>query len=196
MTAKLATSPHSPLAAMDVQRDETAPEAFAPTPIYARTTARRRNNPAIWAIVLVAALAIGVGAFVMKTPKDDLMVSTASPPASATPLAPQLAQNTPTMAPEAPAKDVRTFKSESVRTPVARTATAKPAPHKALAARKAVNADAASADASATVPAAPMPYAPVTQAPAPVVAAPPPAAVVTPEVVAPPAPTPEATPQG
>ena len=199
MTAQYAPTTRPTFSAADFQRDEPAAEAgaFAPTPVYARTAARRRGvNPAIWAILPVAALAIGIGAYVMKTLKDDLMVSTASPPASTRPLMPQLAQTTPTMAPEAPAKDIQTFKSESVRT---RVADAKPTPHKALAAHRTASAEAAGVNASAAVPAAPMAYAPAVQTPAtpaPVIAAQPPAAVVTPEVVIPPAPTPEATPQG
>lgn len=199
MTAKFATSPPSALAAMDVHGDETAPEAFAPTPIYARATSRHRNNPAIWAIVLVTALAIGVGAYVMKTPKDDLLASTATPPASMNTQPPRMTQggSAPTMAPDAPAKNLQTFRSESFRAPAARTAVAKTAPRKTPAARQAVGAETASTDASANIPAGPMPYTPTAEPPlAPVVAAPPQAVVSTPDPVVPQAPTPAATPQG
>jgi hypothetical protein len=200
MSAEYAAFSRPALSASDFQRDEPAAEAgaFAPTPIYARTAARRsRVNPAVWAILPVAALAIGVGAYVMNQPKDDLMVSTAPPPAAASIETPKVADTTPTMAPEAPAKDVQTFKSESVRTQVAQVA--KPAARKAVVAHRAASAATAGADASAAVPATPMPYAPSAQtsapAPAPVMAAPPAASVVTPEPAAPATPTPETTPQ-
>lgn len=200
MSAEYAAFSRPALSASDVQRDEPAAEAgaFAPTPIYVRTATRRsRVNPAAWAILPVAALAIGVGAYVMNKPKDDLMASTAPPAAAASIETPKMSDATSTMAPEAPAKDVQTFKSETVRTQLAQGA--KPAPRKAVIAHRAASAETTGANASAAVPAAPIPYAPSAQttapAPAPMIAPPPAASIVVPEPAAPPAATPEATPQ-
>lgn len=197
MSAEYAAFSRPALSASDVQRDQPAAEAgaFAPTPIYVRTATRRsRINPAAWAILPVAALAIGVGAYVMNRPKDDLMVSTAPPPAAASLETPKLADANATMAPEAPAKDVQTFRSETVRPQIAQAA--KPAARKAVIAHRAASAETTGANASATVPAAPMAYAPSGQtaapAPAPVVAPPPAASIVVPE---PAAPAPDTTPQ-
>lgn len=198
MSAEYAAFSRPALSASDFQRDEPAAEAggFAPTPIYARTAARRsRVNPAAWAILPVAALAIGVGAYVMNKPKDDLMVSTAPPPAAASIEAPKAP--TPTMVAESPANDVQTYKSETVRTQLAQAA--KPAARRTAVVHRASTAETAGENASASVPAAPMPYAPSAQtaapSPAPVMAPPPAASIVTTEPVAPPAPAPEATPQ-
>ncbi|WP_304177034.1 hypothetical protein [Phenylobacterium aquaticum] len=197
MTAQYTAFSRPAFSAADFERDEPAAEAgtFAPTPIYARegrSTAGRRLNPALWAIVPVAALAIGIGAYVMNTPKDNLLVSTAPPPA-------QLAE-TPA-APIAAPTDVRSFKSEAAPSAVAKASVVKAAPSKAAApkvrlAGAAPSVATASRDASATIPAAPQPYAASAQvlAPAPVIEAAPPPAVVTPDPA--PAPTPEAaTPQ-
>lgn len=200
MSAEYAAFSRPAPSASDFERDDAvdAAGAFAPTPIYARSAAqRRRVNPALWAIAPVAVLALGVGAYMMSAPKDDLMVSTAGPPAASASIeTPRVADasTAPTMTPEAPAKDVQTFKSESVRTQVAQGPT--PAARKAPVARKAVSAETAGENAAATVPTAPMAYAPTAQtsAPAPAIVTPPAASIVTPETTAP-APAPETTPQ-
>ena len=92
----------------DFARDEPELEttAFNPTPIYARERqAKRGPHPLILAIVPAVLVAGGVLTWaMMDKPKDELMTSTAAPPAAlSTPAPVAEAEPTPMMAPETPA---------------------------------------------------------------------------------------------
>jgi len=200
MTAEYTGFGSPKFTAADFARDEPELEttAFNPTPIFARERpAKRGPNPLILAIVPAVLVAGGVLAWaMMDKPKDELMTSTAAPPAAlSTPAPVAEAEPTPMMAPETPAAAPPPAK-------VSAPAPARPAA-RARVARAAPSAAESATDASATIPVAPVPYSPSAQtsapAPTPLLTTPPPVAtpdpapaVVTPE----PAPQPEVPPQG
>ena len=104
----------------DFARDEPELEttAFNPTPIYARERQTKRGpNPLILAIVPAVLVAGGVLAWAMMDgPKDELMTSTAAPPAApSTPAPVAEAEPTPMMAPETPAVTSSTMLSFPIR---------------------------------------------------------------------------------